>query len=64
MSRYNAADYLSHQERGSKEPRPRPPLPISYERSIARLRTRDRLNENRFYSEPKGEVGKEENNAD
>jgi hypothetical protein len=60
VSRSNSADYFSPLERRSKEPRPRPRLPISYELSIARLRTRDWPNEDGFYSEPKRKVGNEQ----
>jgi hypothetical protein len=53
VSKNNPADYFSPLEKRSMEPRPRPRLSISYELSIARLRTRDWPKEDGFYSEPK-----------
>lgn len=62
VSKSNAANYFSPQERRSDEPRPR--LTMSYELSIARLRTRGRPEEDQFYSEPKLRVGDEEDHTD
>jgi hypothetical protein len=64
MSKNNAADDCSRQERRSEESRPRPRVPMSYELSIARLRTRGWLEEDRFYSKRAFRMANKEDRAD